>query len=127
MVLGNEFSEKIQKLKSSNTKTLNSELEIEKTKSKLLSLILLLIASGSFVYLIYFTDKESREKNQDQIIAAKKISKTEIDLKNKISEQLHDNIGGSLVALKMRLSLINDLNYYKALRSEINNLELIYN
>jgi 3,4-dihydroxy-2-butanone 4-phosphate synthase len=35
------------------------------------------------VYLIYYTDKESREKNQDQIIAAKKISKTEIDLNTK--------------------------------------------
>jgi NarL family two-component system sensor histidine kinase LiaS len=127
MVLGNEFSEKIQKLKSSNTKTLNSELEIEKTKSKLLSLILLLIASGSFIYLIYYTDRKSREKSLNKIIAAKTISETEIDIKNKISAQLHDNIGGSLAALKMRLSQLNDPNYYQALKSEINNLELIYN
>ena len=78
------------------------------------------------MYLVYFTDKKSREKSANQIVAAKLINKTETEIKNKISEQLHDNIGGSLAALKMRLSQLNDPNYYQALRSEINNLELIY-
>jgi len=127
IVLGQEFYDKLQKVKSSKTKKLNSQLEIEKTKSKLLSLILLLIGSSSFVYLIYYTDKKSREKSSNKIIAAKKINTLELAEKNKISEQLHDNIGGSLAALKMRLSLLNDPNYYQALRTEINNLELIYN
>ena len=76
---------------------------------------------------IYYTDRNSREKSLNKIIAAKTISETEIDIKNKISAQLHDNIGGSLAALKMRLSQLNDPNYYKSLKSEINNLELIYN
>jgi NarL family two-component system sensor histidine kinase LiaS len=127
IVLGQEFYDKLQKVKSSKTKKLNSQLEIEKTKSKLLSLILLLIGSSSFVYLIYYTDKKSREKSSNKIIAAKKINTLELAEKNKISEQLHDNIGGSLAALKMRLSQLNDPNYYQALRTEINNLELIYN
>ena len=78
------------------------------------------------MYLVYFTDRKSREKSANKIIAAKTINKTESEIKNKISEQLHDNIGGSLAALKMRLSQLNDPNYYQALRSEINNLELIY-
>ena len=127
IVLGQEFYDKLQKVKSSKTKKLNSQLEIEKKKSKLLSLILLLIVSSSFVYLIYYTDKKSREKSSNKIIAAKKINTLELAEKNKISEQLHDNIGGSLAALKMRLSQLNDPNYYQALRTEINNLELIYN
>ena len=127
MVLGNKLHEELQNQNLSKTKTLNSNLEIEKTKSKLLSLILLLVSSVSFVYLVYYTDKKSREKSSSKIIAAKKITETEIDIKNKISEKLHDDIGGSLAALKMRLSQLNDPNYYQSLKSEINNLELIYN
>ena len=144
IVEGLEFSElkELKKIKAAKNKKITSTdelfsfylqaydpklLEIERTKSKLLSLILLLISSASFVYLVYYTDKKSREKSSSKIIAAKKITETEIDLKNKISEKLHDDIGGSLAALKMRLSLLNDPNYYKSLKSEINNLELIYN
>ena len=107
-------------------KLLNS-LEISKNRIRLIAtVILILLSSVTFVCLVYFTEKKYRKKSANQIIAAKQITKTEIEIKNKISEQLHDNIGGSLAALKMRLSQLNDPNYYQALRSEINNLELIY-
>ena len=92
----------------------------------MLSVILLLLSSVTFIYLLYYTNKKNKKKSAKEITAAKQITKIEIEIKNKISEQLHDNIGGSLAALKMRLSHLNDPNYYKALRSEINNLELIY-
>ena len=108
------------------SKKLLNSLEISKTRSNLLSILLILLSSVTFIYLLYYTEKKHRKKSTNKIIAAKQITKTEIEIKNKISEQLHDNIGGSLAALKMRLSQLNDPNYYQALRSEINNLELIY-
>ena len=106
-------------------KLLNN-LKISQTRTKLLSIILLLLSSATFIYLLFYTEKKYRQKSVNKIIAAKEINKTEIEIKNKISEQLHDNIGGSLAALKMRLSQLNDPNYYQALKLEINNLELIY-
>ena len=47
-------------------------------------------------------------------------------LKNKASEKLHDDIGGSLAAMKMRLTQLNDPNYYSSLKNEIKILDDIY-
>ena len=78
-------------------------------------------------FYIYFSKyrkfKNSLIKNKN---AFKAISDQEEGIKQKIGEELHDNIGGSLAALKMRLSELNDPNYYQSLRNEINNLEVIY-
>ncbi|MDA9228373.1 hypothetical protein N9O83_04265, partial [Flavobacteriales bacterium] len=101
--------EKDNVLKSTNLK---SQLKIEEAKSKLQSLILLIITIVGFIYLIYYTDKKSRKEKQKKIVAAKNISSYDQILKNKASEKLHDDIGGSLAALKMRLTQLNDPSYY---------------
>ncbi len=115
--------EKDNLLKSSNLK---SQLKIEKSKSQLQSLILLLVSIFGFIYLIYYTDKNSRKEKLMKINAAKNITSYEMLIKNKASEKLHDDIGGSLAALKMRLSQLNDPNYYSALKNEIKIVDSIY-
>lgn len=115
--------EKDNVLKSTNLK---SQLKIEEAKSKLQSLVLLLISMLGFIYLIYYTDKKSREEKQKKIIAAKNISSYDLFIKNKASEKLHDDIGGSLAALKMRLIQLNDQEYYFALKNEIEIVDSIY-
>ena len=110
-------------LKSTNLK---SQLKIEEAKSKLQSLILLIISILGFIYLIYYTDKKSRIEKQKKIVAAKNISYYDQILKNKASEKLHDDIGGSLAALKMRLTQLNDPNFYSSLKNEIKILDDIY-
>ena len=66
------------------------------------SVVLLLICLFSFIYLIYYTDKINRDKQVKKIKAASKISIYESNLRKQISEKLHDDIGGSIIALKMR-------------------------
>ena len=102
-------------------KSVEKKLEISKSKSKIQSLILLMICLLSFVYLIRFTDKKSREKQTKRLDAAKTISVYELELKRKISERLHDDIGGSIAALKMQLST------NKILENETKTLNKIYN
>ena len=105
---------------------LGKQLEIEKSKSQLQSLILLLVSIFGFIYLIYNTDKISRKEKLMKINAAKNISSYDQILKNKASEKLHDDIGGSLAALKMRLTQLNDPNYLSSLKNEIEILDNIY-
>ena len=108
------------------SKNLGTQLEIEKSKSQLQSLILLLVSIFGFIYLIYYTDKNSRKEKLMKINAAKNISSYEMLIKNKASEKLHDDIGGSLAALKMRLTQLNDPQYYSALKNEIKIVDSIY-
>ena len=107
-------------------KDLGIQLEIEKSKSQLQSLILLLVSIFGFIYLIYYTDKNSRKEKLMKINAARNISSYEMLIKNKASEKLHDDIGGSLAALKMRLTQLNDPQYYSALKKEIKIVDNIY-
>ncbi|MDC1024334.1 ATP-binding protein [Flavobacteriales bacterium] len=109
-----------------NSLNLKSKLKIEKSKSQLQSLILLLASILGFIYLIYYTDKNSRKEKLKKIHAAKNISSYEMLIKNKASEKLHDDIGGSLAALKMRLTQLNDSQYNSALKDEIKILDNIY-
>ena len=109
-----------------NSTKLKSQLKIEKSKSQLQSLILLFTSIFGFIYLIYYTDKNSRKEKLMKINAAKNISSYEMLIKNKASEKLHDDIGGSLAALKMRLTQLNDPQYYSALKNEIKIVDSIY-
>ena len=112
--------------------SLKQKLEIAKSKSQLQSLILLLICLVGFIYMIYYTDKKNREKQVKKIRAAMGISKYEYDLRKKISERLHDDIGGSIIALKMKCSgkkemanevkLLNDI--YNKVRSLSSDLDM---
>ena len=108
------------------TNNLGTQLRIEKSKSQLQSLILLLVSIFGFIYLIYYTDKNSRKEKLMKINAAKNITSYEMLIKNKASEKLHDDIGGSLAALKMRLTQLNDPEYYSALKNEIKIVDSIY-
>ena len=108
------------------TNNLGTQLEIEKSKSQLQSLILLVVSIFGFIYLIYYTDKNSRKEKLMKINAARNISSYEMLIKNKASEKLHDDIGGSLAALKMRLTQLNDPEYYSALKNEIKIVDSIY-
>jgi len=101
--------------------SLKQKLEIAKSKSQLQSLILLLICLGGFIYIVYYTDKKNREKQIKKIRAAMGISKYEYDLRKKISERLHDDIGGSIIALKMKCS------DKKEMANEVKLLDDIYN
>ena len=117
-------SEEIVKYEYENlilNSSLKQKLEIAKSKSQLQSLILLLICLGGFIYIIYYTDKRNREKQVKKIRAAQGISKYEYDLRKKISERLHDDIGGSIIALKMKCS------DKKEMASEVKLLDDIYN
>ena len=90
-----------------------AKTNIIKSKSQLQSLILLLICLGGFIYIIYYTDQKNREKQVKKIRAAAGISKYEYDLRKKISERLHDDIGGSIIALKMKCLDKKEMgNYY---------------
>ena len=100
---------------------LNNKLEVSKSKSQLQSLILLILSLGGFIYLIRYTDKKSRNKQLEKLEAASKISSYELNLRKTISERLHDDIGGSIAALKMKL--IND----KTADDDLNILDKIYN
>ena len=71
--------------------------------------------------MIYYTDQKNREKQVKKIRAARGISKYEYDLKKKISERLHDDIGGSIIALKMKCS------DKKEMANEVKLLDNIYN
>ena len=133
----------IESLNEVNTKILLSNNELEKTNLKLketqkklkssmntsygVSIILLLF----FILLYLFvTNKKTQyleKKTIDKTKALENIAIQEEKIKQKIGEELHDNIGGSLAALKMRLSQLNDPNYYSSLKNEIDNLEDIYN
>jgi len=101
--------------------SLKQKLEIAKSKSQLQSLILLLICLGGFIYIVYYTDQKNREKQVKKIRAAQGISKYENDLRKKISERLHDDIGGSIIALKMKFS------DKKEMANEVKLLDNIYN
>ncbi len=101
--------------------SLKQKLEIAKSKSQLQSLILLLICLGGFIYIVYYTDQKNREKQVKKIRAAQGISKYENDLRKKISERLHDDIGGSIIALKMKCS------GKKEMANEVKLLDDIYN
>lgn len=79
-----------------------TKLEVSKSKSQMQSVILLVICLFGFIYLIYYTDKINRDKQIKKIKAASKMSKYESNLRKQISEKLHDDIGGSIIALKMR-------------------------
>ena len=97
------------------------QLEISKSKSQMQSLVLFIICFISFIYLIRFTDKKSREQQMRKLNAAWNISSYELELRRRISERLHDDIGGSIAALKMQLSKNKNL----AKESEV--LNSIYN
>ena len=101
--------------------SLKQKLAIAKSKSQLQSLILLLICLGGFIYIVYYTDKKNREKQGKKIRAAQGISKYENNLRKKISERLHDDIGGSIIALKMKFS------DKKEMANEVKLLDNIYN
>ena len=98
-----------------------AKTNIIKSKSQLQSLILLLICLTGFIYMIYYTDQKNREKQVKKIRAAMGISKYEYDLRKKISERLHDDIGGSIIALKMKCS------DKKEMENEVKLLDDIYN
>ena len=70
-----------------------------------------------FIYLIQFTDRKSRETQIRKLNAAKTISAYELELRRRISERLHDDIGGSIAALKMQLSkdIENNINTIRTL------------
>ena len=97
-----------------------NKIEIIKSKSQMQSVVLLLICLFSFIYLIYYTDKINRDKQVKKIKAAFKISKYESNLRKQISEKLHDDIGGSIIALKMKF--INK----EGMKNEVQLLSNIY-
>ena len=110
-----------QKSLTEQIKIEENKVEIIKTKSQLQSLILLFICLAGFIYIVYYTDKTSREKQIKKIRAATGISKYEYDLRKKISERLHDDIGGSIIALKMKCL------DKKEMANEVKLLDEIYN
>ena len=103
-----------------NNIRLNNKLEVSKSKSQLQSLILLILCFVGFIYLIRYTDQKSRNKQIEKLKAASKISSYDLNLRKTISERLHDDIGGSIAALKMKL--LND----KTADDDLNILDKIY-
>ena len=133
----------IDSLNEVNTKKLLSNNELEKTNLELketqtklksstktsygVSIILFLFFISLYLYVTNKKTQYLEKKTTDKTKALENIAIQEEKIKQEIGEELHDNIGGSLAALKMRLSQLNDPNYYSSLKKEINNLEDIYN
>ena len=133
----------IDSLNEVNTKRLLSNNELEKTNLELkenqtklkssmktsygVSIILFLFFISLYLYITNKNTQYLEKKTTDKTKALENIAIQEEKIKQEIGEELHDNIGGSLAALKMRLSQLNDPNYYSSLKKEINNLEDIYN
>ena len=133
----------IESLNEVNTKKLLSNNELEKTNLELketqtklksstktsygVSIILFLFFISLYLYVTNKKTQYLEKKITDKTKALENIAIQEEKIKQEIGEELHDNIGGSLAALKMRLSQLNDPNYYSSLKKEINNLEDIYN
>ena len=113
-----------------------SNLKLKETQSKLknsinnsytISITLFLFFIALYLFIAKKNAQYLEKKIIDKAKALENIAIQEENIKQKIGEELHDNIGGSLAALKMRLSQLNDPNYYSSLKNEINNLEEIYN
>ena len=133
----------IDSLNEVNTKRLLSNNELEKTNLELkenqtklkssmktsygVSIILFLFFISLYLYITNKNTQYLEKKIIHKTKALENIAIQEEKIKQEIGEELHDNIGGSLAALKMRLSQLNDPNYYSSLKKEINNLEDIYN
>jgi len=100
-VVGNQL-DSLLKIRQNSTKNLIEEANIINAKSQMQSVVLLFVCLISFIYLIYYTDKINRDKQIKKIKAANKMSLYEINLRKQISEKLHDDIGGSIIALKMK-------------------------
>ena len=102
-VVGNEL-DSLLRIREKSQKNLINEVEVTNAKSQMQSVLLLFICLISFIYLIYYTDKNNREKQVKKIKAATKMSIYDSNLRKQISEKLHDDIGGSIIALKMRFT-----------------------
>ena len=100
-VVGNEL-DSLLRLRQKSQKNLIDEAEVVNAKSQMQSIVLLIFCLLSFIYLIYYTDKINREKQFKKIQAASSMSKYDSNLRKQISEKLHDDIGGSIIALKMK-------------------------
>ena len=100
-VVGNELDSLLKKRQKSR-RNLIEGANVIYAKSQMQSLLLLLICLTAFVYLIYYTDKKNRERQNKKIQAASGISEYEANLRKRISEKLHDDLGGSIAALKMK-------------------------
>jgi len=100
-VVGNQL-DSLLKIRQNSTKNLIEEANVINAKSQMQSVVLLFVCLISFIYLIYYTDKINRDKQIKKIKAANKMSLYEINLRKQISEKLHDDIGGSIIALKMK-------------------------
>ena len=100
-VVGNEL-DSLLKIIQSSKKNLIEEVNVINAKSQMQSVALLFICLFFFIYLIYYTDRNNRDKQVKKIRAASNISKYESNLRKQISEKLHDDIGGSIIALKMK-------------------------
>ena len=120
----------------SNNELEKTNLELKETQAKLknsinnsygVSIILFLFFISLYLFITNKNAQYLERKTTDKTKALENIAIQEEKIKQEIGEELHDNIGGSLAALKMRLSQLNDPNYYSSLKNEINNLEEIYN
>ena len=100
-VVGNEL-DSLLKLRQKSTRDLIEGVKVINAKSQMQSVALLFICLFGFIYLIYYTDKTNRDKQVKKIKAASKMSIYESNLRKQISEKLHDDIGGSIIALKMK-------------------------
>ena len=100
-VVGNEL-DSLLKIRQKSTRNLIEGANVRNAKSQIQSILLLLICLFGFIYLIYYTDKINRDKQVKKFKAASSMNKYESNLRKKISAKLHDDIGGSIIALKMR-------------------------
>ena len=127
-------NKKIDSINQVSRKKLLSDNEFQKTNLKLKETQIKLKESKNISYkisillfimvlLVYFYINKSKnyfleKKRLNKTKALENIAAQEEKIKQKIGEELHDNIGGSLAALKMRLSQLNDPNYYSSLNKE---------
>jgi signal transduction histidine kinase len=116
-----------QKVKNEELLILNV---IEKdAKQKQLVLIIALIAS---LILTLIISKRAKNKSietlieKQKTIAATEIIKEQEKVREEISQELHDGVGGSLAGVKLSLAHIQEENNSSLLLGEIENIENIY-
>jgi len=116
--------------KEKNKELIIQHNKVKKQKEKQQILIFILLTSFLITIIIYRRLNKRRIENavlMQKNKASKAIIEEQENIKEKIAQELHDGVGGSLAGIKLSLSNIQNESKCPKLFLEIDNIENIYN
>lgn len=116
--------------KQKNQELIIQHDKVKKQKEKQQILIFILLASFLITIIVYRGLHKRRIENavlMQKNKASKAIIEEQEKIKEKIAQELHDGVGGSLAGIKLSLSNIQNEIKCPKLFLEIDNIEYIYN